>query len=248
MNPSLLAALVPALVPMVPEWLQPDKIIQMAGPAALWVVALIVFAECGLAIFFMPGDSLLFAVGMFCAVGINSATPLIHYGNPAATLTLVITVLTIAAIAGNVCGYWIGRAVGPALFREREGFMGKIFAPKHIDQTHDFFDRYGAKALVLARFVPIVRTFVTMVAGVGRFEFKRFIAWTALGGVLWAAIAVLAGYFLGQIPVVKKNFELAMILIIVISLIPMLIEYLNQRRKGKAAAATAAEQAGDERL
>ena len=236
--PSLLMTL-PAL--LTPAWMDPHAIIQGAGAAALWIVALIVFVECGLAVFFMPGDSLLFALGMFAAVGVNSSVPLVHYGPPATTLVVVNLVLIICAISGNICGYWIGYVVGPKLFREREGFMGKVFSPKHVDTTHDFFRKHGSVALILARFVPIVRTFVTMIAGVGRMNFRKFITYTAIGGVLWVLIAVQAGYFLGQIPVIRNNFEAALLLIIVVSVLPMLFEWLKARRKGQASRPQSAE-------
>ena len=227
--PSLLITLIPLLMP---AWLDPQHIIEAAGAAALWIVALIVFAECGLAVFFMPGDSLLFALGMFAAVGVNSEVPLVHYGSPASTLVIVNIVLIIAAIAGNTVGYWIGHEVGPRLFRPREGVAGKVFAPEHVDKTNEFFEKHGAPALILARFVPIVRTFVTMVGGVAQMNFRKFISYTAIGGVLWVLIAVQAGYFLGQVDVIRNNFEAALLLIIVVSLIPMGVEWLKARRKG----------------
>mgnify|MGYP002757218775 FL=1 len=227
--PSLLITLIPLLMP---AWLDPQHIIEAAGAAALWIVALIVFAECGLAVFFMPGDSLLFALGMFAAVGVNSEVPLVHYGSPASTLVIVNIVLIIAAIAGNTVGYWIGHEVGPRLFRPREGVAGKVFAPEHVDKTNEFFEKHGAPALILARFVPLVRTFVTMVGGVAQMNFRKFISYTAIGGVLWVLIAVQAGYFLGQVDVIRNNFEAALLLIIVVSLIPMGVEWLKARRKG----------------
>ena len=113
--------------------------------------------------------------------------------------------LTIAAVVGNVSGYWIGRLIGPPLFKPRSGLMGKIFKQTYVDKTHDFFERYGNRALILARFVPIVRTFVTLVAGVGRMDFRQFIAYTAIGGVLWACGVTIAGYFLGNIPVHQEQ-------------------------------------------
>lgn len=236
--PSLLTTLAPLLTP---AWMDPQAIIQGTGAAALWIVAIIVFAECGLAVFFMPGDSLLFALGMFAAVGVNSTVPLVHYGPRITTLIVVNLVLIVFAVAGNVCGYWIGHAVGPKLFREREGLMGRVFSPKHVDTTHDFFRKHGSVALILARFVPIVRTFVTMTAGVGRMDFRKFISYTAAGGVLWVLVAVQAGYFLGQIPAVRNNFEAALLLIILVSLLPMGVEWLKSRRKGEATQGRTAE-------
>ena len=119
--------------------------------------------------------------------------------------------------------------------------MGKVFSPKHVDTTHDFFRKHGSVALILARFVPIVRTFVTMIAGVGRMNFRKFITYTAIGGVLWVLIAVQAGYFLGQIPVIRNNFEAALLLIIVVSVLPMLFEWLKARRKGQTSRPQSAE-------
>ncbi|GAE77716.1 DedA protein [Cutibacterium acnes JCM 18918] len=168
-------------------------------------------------------------------MGVNSTVPLVHYGSVTTTLIIVNVVLIICAIAGNICGYWIGYLVGPKLFREREGFMGKVFSPKHVDTTHEFFRKHGSVALILARFVPIVRTFVTMIAGVGRMTFQKFITYTAIGGILWVLIAVQAGYFLGQIPVVRNNFEAALLLIIVVSVLPMGVEWLKARRKVRSA-------------
>lgn len=226
-------------IPMLaPSWIDPQHIVQAAGASALWLVALIVFAECGLAIFFMPGDSLLFAIGMFTAVGVGTGSgPLITYGGKFTTVIVVNLVLLVAAVGGNVVGYWIGRKIGPALFREREGLMGRLFKPQYVDKTNAFFDKHGSATLILARFVPVVRTFVTMVAGIGRMNFRKFITYTAIGGVIWVLIAVQAGHFLGQIPLIRDNFEMALILIVVISVLPMGIEWLRSRRKDAGAAA-----------
>lgn len=228
-----MTSVAPLFIPLLlPSWLDPQHIVQAAGASALWLVALIVFAECGLAIFFMPGDSLLFAIGMFTAVGLTAdSAPLIQYGGKLSTLLVVNIVLMVAAVAGNVVGYWIGHRLGPALFRERDGFAGKIFAPKHIQQTEEFFVRHGPVALILARFVPVVRTFVTMVAGIGRMDFRKFITSTAIGGIAWVLLAVQAGHFLGQVPLIRDNFEAAVVLIVLISVLPMLVEWLRARRK-----------------
>ncbi|MDN6441483.1 MAG: VTT domain-containing protein [Acidipropionibacterium jensenii] len=216
---------------LLPSWLDPQHIIQAAGASALWVVALIVFAECGLAIFFMPGDSLLFAIGMFTAVGVTAGSgPLIQYGDRFTTVLVVNAVLLVAAVAGNVVGYWIGHKLGPALFRPRQGLAGRILNPAYVDKTDQFFAKHGSSTLILARFVPVVRTFVTMVAGIGRMDFRKFISYTAIGGVAWVLIAVQAGHFLGQVSFIRDNFELALILIVVISVIPMAVEWLRARR------------------
>lgn len=224
MNPLLLAPL------LLPSWLDPEKIIAAAGPWALWVVALIVFAECGL-FSLLPGDSLLFTVGMFVAGGLAGGAPAISYGSRGQTLLLACVVLTVAAVAGNVSGYWLGRLIGPPLFKKRSGFMGKVFDPRYVETTHDFFATYGSKALILARFVPMVRTFVTLVAGVARMNFARFIAFTAIGGVVWASGVTVLGFFLGQIEFVRSNIEVALILIVVVSLVPMAVEYVLAKRR-----------------
>lgn len=211
---------------LLPNWLDPEFLIRAMGNWALWGVALIVFAECGL-FSLLPGDSLLFTVGMFVALGT------ITFGDlpPLAVLGIVCVILTLAAVLGNLSGYYLGRLIGPPLFKPRSGFWGKVFDPKYVTMTHNFFDKYGSRALILARFVPMVRTFVTLVAGVGKMPIGRFMTYTAIGGVLWAFGVTILGYFLGQIPVVQHNIEVALILIVVVSLIPMVIEYLMARRR-----------------
>jgi membrane-associated protein len=214
------------LIPLLlPSWLDPDHLIRASGPYALWVVAFIVFAECGL-FAILPGDSLLFTVGLFVAANIVD--------HP---LWLVLIVLTVAAVAGNVSGYAIGRKIGPPLFKPRSGLMGQIFKQSYVEKTHDFFDRYGNRALILARFVPIVRTFVTLVAGVGKMDFRRFITYTAIGGVLWACGVTIAGYFLGNVGFIKNNIELVLVVIVLLSLLPMGIEFLRHRRSTRKEAA-----------
>ncbi|MET1006489.1 MAG: VTT domain-containing protein [Propionibacteriaceae bacterium] len=213
---------------LLPSWLDPDYLINnVFGPYALWGVAFIIFAECGL-FAILPGDSLLFTVGLFVALGT------IHH-----SLWFVCVVLTVAAVAGNICGYWLGRLIGPPLFKPRTGLMGKIFQQKYVVQTEEFFDKYGSRALILARFVPIVRTFVTLVAGVGRMDFRRFITYTAIGGILWACGVTIAGYYLGTIDFIHRNIEAALILIVLVSLIPMGIEFLLARRRNRRARAAA---------
>jgi membrane-associated protein len=211
-----------ALTPMLlPTWMDPEFLIAFLGPYALWGVAFIIFAECGL-FAILPGDSLLFTVGLFVALGA------IDY-----RIWFVCLVLTTAAVLGNVSGYAIGRKIGPPLFRARPGLRGRIFKAEYVDQTERFFDRYGNRALILARFVPIVRTFVTLVAGVGRMDFRRFISYTAIGGVLWATGVTIAGYYLGRIPVISDNFEAVLILIVFVSVIPMIVEFFLARRRNK---------------
>ncbi len=216
-----------ALVPMLlPSWMDPEYLINLFGPYALWGVAFIIFAECGL-FALLPGDSLLFTVGLLTATGV------IPYN-----LGFVCVVLTVAAVLGNISGYAIGRKIGPPLFKPRPGLAGKIFKQSYVVRTHLFFERYGNRALILARFVPIVRTFVTLVAGVGKMDFRHFITYTAIGGVLWACGLTIAGYFLGNIPFIKNNIEAVVILIVIASLVPMGVEYLLHRRRRKHESAT----------
>jgi membrane-associated protein len=210
---------------LLPSWMDPEYLIHLFGPYALWGVAFIVFAECGL-FAILPGDSLLFTVGLFVAIGAIDHS-----------LFFVCVVLTLAAVAGNVSGYWIGRLIGPPLFRPRQGLVGKILNPAYVAKTHDFFERYGNRALILARFVPIVRTFVTLVAGVGRMDFRRFIAYTAIGGILWASGVTSLGFYLGNIPFIRNNIDAVLILIVAVSLIPMGIEFLLHRRRARTEAA-----------
>lgn len=216
------------LTPMLlPSWMDPEFLINFFGPYALWGVAFVIFAECGL-FAILPGDSLLFTVGLFVAIGVIDHS-----------LFFVCVVLTIAAVLGNVTGYWIGRKIGPPLFKPRTGIMGKIFQQSYVDKTHVFFEKYGNRALILARFVPIVRTFVTLVAGVGRMDFRKFITYTAIGGVLWACGITILGYYLGTVPFIHDNLEAALILIVFISVIPMLVEYVLHRRRARQALAAA---------
>ena len=204
-----------------PEWLQPDTIISWLGPWALIGLAAIVFAECGLLLgFFLPGDSLLFTAGLFVANGAIGAP-----------LWLVCLVLVVAAFAGNVCGYYIGRAAGPAIFDKPRS---RLFNPAHVRKTQEFFDKYGNRAIVLGRFVPIVRTFITVMAGVGRMEPKRYLTYSLIGGVLWAAGVTLLGFWLGQFAFVRANIELMLILIVAISVLPIVVELVRARRTGGA--------------
>jgi membrane-associated protein len=204
-----------------PEWLQPDTIISWLGPWALVGLAAIVFAECGLLLgFFLPGDSLLFTAGLFVANGAIGAP-----------LWAVCLLLVVAAFVGNVCGYYIGRAAGPAIFDKPRS---RLFNPAHVLKTQEFFDKYGNRAIVLGRFVPIVRTFITVMAGIGRMGPRRYLTYSLIGGVLWAAGVTLLGYWLGQFAFVRANIELILILIVAISVLPIVIELVRARRTGGA--------------
>jgi membrane-associated protein len=154
-------------------------------------------------------------------------------------IAVVCLVIRLAAILGNLVGYWIGAKAGPALFQNKDS---KIFRQEYVDKTAEFFDKHGPRAIVLARFVPIVRTFITAMAGVGRMDFKVYMTYSAIGGVLWGTGVTLAGYFLGQVPFVRQNIDLILIGIVVLSLVPVIIEAVKHRsQKAAAAAAPVAE-------
>ena len=222
MSPASIAATLPALGP---EWLDPQNLDRF-GTAAFWIAMAIIFAECGLLIgFFLPGDSLLFMVGLFVASGVIDLP-----------IGVACLLLTIAAVAGNMTGYWIGHRAGPPLFNRPDS---RLFRTEYVDKTHHFFDRYGARAIVLARFVPIVRTFITAMAGVGRMNLRTYALYSTIGGVLWATGVTLMGYFLGNIPFVKDNVELILIGIVALSVVPITIEALRHRRLSAAEAAAA---------
>ncbi|WP_037347937.1 VTT domain-containing protein [Sciscionella sediminilitoris] len=190
-------------------------------------VCLVIFIESS--IFpVLPGDSLLFTVGLFVASG-NIQTP----------LWVVCLVVTVAALIGNALGYFIGYKSGPRLFNRPDS---KIFKREHVDKTHAFLEKHGPKAVVLARFVPFVRTFITWIAGIGRMDPKVYFTYTAIGGVLWAAGITVLGYFLGQIDFIGKNIDLIFVVIVLVSVLPIVIEYLlSRRRKRREAAAEAAQ-------
>src|SRR5687767_3322393 len=188
-----------------------------------WVYGIlfaIVFAETGLVVTpFLPGDSLLFAVGALGAVGALDA--------PLAAVLLVI-----AAIAGDAANYAIGRYVGPRVFRGTSGgtLVERVLNREHLARAHEFFERYGGKAVVLGRFVPIVRTFVPFVAGAGSMRYSSFITYNVLGGLAWVGICVGAGYAFGNVPIVRDNFSLVAIGIVAVSVLPMVVEYIRSRR------------------
>ena len=196
-----------------PDWLNPEKLLTGLGDIAFWVVLGIIFAECGLLIgFFLPGDSLLFLTGLFIA----STPPAFHIN---INIGLACLLLFLAAVIGNATGYWIGLKSGPSLFNKPDS---RLFRKEYVDKTHAFFDKYGGRAIVMARFVPIVRTFITATAGIGRMPFGRYMLYSAIGGFLWAVGVTLAGYFLGNITFVKDHIELILIGVIVVSVIPMM--------------------------
>nr|WP_202544933.1 VTT domain-containing protein [Streptomyces sp. SID5606] len=188
-------------------------------------ILLIVFAESGL-FAFLPGDSLLFTAGLFVAQGEYISQP----------LWLVCTLIVLAAVIGDQVGYMIGKFFGPRLFSRPNS---KLFKQENLEKAHEFMEKYGPKAIVLARFVPIVRTFAPIVAGAGRMKYRTFLTYNVIGGVAWGTGVTLAGYWLGQIEFIRTNVEAILVLIVVVSVVPIAIEYLRERKKKKRAAAGA---------
>ncbi len=184
----------------------------------------VIFIETGLVVTpFLPGDSLLFAAGSFAALG--SLNPVYLF-----------LILGLAAILGDTVNYWIGHAIGPRAFSSNSRFLKK----EHLDRTHEFFEKYGGKTIIIARFVPIVRTFAPFVAGIGEMTYWKFITYNIVGGLSWVALFVFAGYFFGNLPVVKHNFEIVILVIIAISLLPAAFEYFKGKAGGKKSAETEA--------
>jgi membrane-associated protein len=196
-------------------------LVEFAATYGVWIYALlflIVFLETGVVVTpFLPGDSLLFAVGALAAVNV------IDIGT-------ILGLLTLAAILGDTVNYFIGRAVGPRVFTEHSRWLKR----EHLLRTQRFYERHGGKTIVLARFVPIVRTFAPFVAGVGRMHYPRFLAFNVGGGIAWVWSFGLLGYFFGNTPVIKENFGLAIIGVIIVSLLPLFFEFWRARRDARA--------------
>lgn len=198
--------------------IDPAALLSGAGPWALAVTGLIIFIETGLLFPFLPGDSLIFAAALVApALGIP--------------LWAVIAVVAVAAIAGDSVGYAIGSRFGRRLFRPD----ARVFKTRYLERAEAFFERYGAQSLVLARFVPIVRTFVPPAVGAARMPYRRFLLWNVLGALAWSILLALAGHFLGQIPFVADNVELIAIAIVVLSVVPIAIAVVRERRADAAA-------------
>lgn len=179
------------------------------------IIFCVIFFETGLVITpFLPGDSLLFAIGSFSALGYLD-------------LKLSLLLVFIAAVMGDAANYHIGKFIGPKVFHYENS---KIFKKEYLDKTHNFYEKYGAKTIVIARFVPIVRTFAPFVAGVGEMGYKKFLLYNASGAFLWSFVIVLAGYYFGNVKIVKENFSLVIIAIIIISILPAIIEYLKAKK------------------
>ena len=202
------------------HFLNPEFLLETFGTLFFAVSCFIIFAETGLLFgFFLPGDSLLFALGLFIATGqIN------------VPLWLAVTLLAISAFAGDQTGYWIGRKLGPAVFNKPKS---RLFNPKNVELAHAFFEKYGSRAVVLAHFVPIMRTFIPVSAGVAKLSWRKYTIYNLIGISLWAVGVTLLGATFGQVPWVQENLEIVLILFVVISFIPIGLEILKAYRENK---------------
>lgn len=222
---EILATLLGYLVHAFNILLHLDKylggVIRDYGAWTYLILFLIIFCETGLVVTpILPGDSLLFAVGVFCGLGDLD-------------IKLTLALLSAAAVLGDTVNYGIGKYLGPKVFHYENS---RIFKKEYLQKTHAFYEKYGGKTIIIARFVPIVRTFAPFVAGVGAMAYGKFLAYNALGGLLWVSAITLAGYFFGNIPAVKNNFTAVILGIIFVSVLPGLIEYLRHRRAAGTAA------------
>jgi membrane-associated protein len=195
-----------------------SEIIQSYGVWTYLILFLIIFCETGLVVTpILPGDSLLFAAGTFAARGDFN-------------VMWLFIILSIAAVLGDTVNYWIGSFVGPKIFhKEHVRFLNK----EYLDRTHQFFEKYGGKTIIIARFVPIIRTFAPFVAGIGSMTYWHFISYNVIGGIVWIAAFVFAGYYFGNITIVKNNFTIVIFAIIIISILPGVIEFIRQHRMNK---------------
>lgn len=199
-----------------------DKhLIELVNQYQSWtyvILFLIIFCETGLVVTpFLPGDSLLFAVGAIASKG-------------ELNVFLVVVLLSIAAIIGDTVNYWTGKIIGPKVFTSESS---RWLNRKHLERTHEFYEKYGGKTIIIARFMPIIRTFAPFVAGIGKMSYGKFLLYNIIGGILWIGLFTYAGFFFGEIPIVKRNFTLVIIGIIFVSVLPAVIEYWRARREAK---------------
>lgn len=204
-------------------------IVDSYGWLAYALLFAIILAETGLLVAFLPGDSLLFIAGFVCSA---ASAVFLKRAEPALNIWILVPLLCVAAIVGDTIGFGIGKAMGPALFRRPDSWL---FNQKNLRKTHEFYERHGGKTIIYARFIPIVRTFAPVVAGVGGMDYRRFIAFNVFGGIGWIVSMTVLGYFLGGIPIIQRNLEKAVIVVIVVSVLPIVFEYLKERRAAKVA-------------
>ena len=211
------------------DWLKPEVLIASFGAFAMIGVCIIVFVETGLLVgFFLPGDSLLFVTGLMVASG-AIVFPLAE-STFVVPIWLACAMISVSAWLGDQTGYWIGRKVGPAIFNKSES---KFFSQKNVSRTNSFFERYGARAIILAHFVPVMRTFVPVAAGIGEMPYRKFLRYNIIGVIGWATGVTLLGFFLGKIPFVAQHVEYFTIGFVVLSTVPILLELLRARREHK---------------
>jgi len=193
-----------------------NTVIQTYGTWTYLLLFLIIFMETGLVVTpFLPGDSLIFAAGTFAGMG-------------SLNVGLLFFLLAIAAVIGDTANYWIGHFIGPRAFSGEIRFLKK----EYMDRTHDFYERHGGKTIILARFIPIIRTFAPFVAGIGAMSYGRFITYNVVGGVLWVALFTFGGYFFGNLKFVQENFSFVVLAIIFISVLPAVVEFFKERARG----------------
>jgi membrane-associated protein len=211
------------------DWLKPEVLIASFGAFAMIGVCIIVFVETGLLVgFFLPGDSLLFVTGLMVSSG-AIVFPLAE-STFVVPIWLACAMISVSAWLGDQTGYWIGRKVGPAIFNKSDS---KFFSQKNVSRTNSFFERYGARAIILAHFVPVMRTFVPVAAGIGEMPYRKFLKYNIIGVIGWGTGVTLLGFFLGKIPFVAEHVEYFTIGFVVVSTIPILLELIRARREHK---------------
>ena len=204
------------------EWMSPDFLLATFGEPLFWISLFMIFIECGLFFPFLPGDSLLIALGIFIATGKIDIFP----GPPGVEIVIAMLFFLVAAFAGNVVGYEIGRGIGPGLYERNGRFIKK----RHFDQTRDFFDTHGNKALVIGRFIAFVRTYITVVAGITHMDRRRFYVWSLVGGALWVLAVTLFGFFVGaRWPWLADNIDYLILLLLALAFVPALVEWWRRR-------------------
>lgn len=205
------------------KWMDPNWLLDRFGTELFWISLVIIFVECGLFFPFLPGDTLLFAMGLFIAGDNINLMAQTHHS---VELLIALALFTLAAVGGNIAGYEIGRRIGPPLYERN----GRLLKRSYFDKTSDFFDKHGNMALVIGRFVPFVRTFITVVAGVTRLSRRRFVVWSLIGAFAWVFSITLLGYFLGAaFPSLGENIDKAILLIVAFSVLPVIWEWWRHR-------------------